>query len=303
MVVFSFYIYIVNLFGMKYIYCVLFGVCVVASSCSHKDEPSVPTAEARVASVVSSDGGVRIYSYNRDGAVTQSDCMGADFREKAVYDYGENDRIAIEYSMQGQSWPHRLVTYREVMHLEGGRAVYTEGTFEQSSDNASDAISKKYKHEFTYNERGQLVAVKNTEVYVAESATSSPVWNRPWVWEDSFVWEGENLVAYNDCLGSVEPRYVTKFTYFIDEARGASMVGGLFPISYYMPLCQQGVFGVEPKNLVAGVTKTDSDGEVVEACRYDYTLSDGYIKAYYVTARDGSTSSPSVRHEFNWASF
>ncbi len=288
---------------MKYLYCFLIGACVALSACSHKDEPEVPAPAVRVASIVSSDGGVRIYSYNRDGAVRQADCVAGDMREKAVYDYSEADRIAIDYSMQEQFWPHAQVNFREVLHLEGGRAVYAEGIFERTSDSGSDDVRKKYKHEFSYDNLGRLVKVRNTEIYASDVASRSTAWNRPWVWENTFEWEGANLVAYNDCFGSVEPRYVMKFTYFIDDARGGSMVGGVLPRPYYMPLRGQGVFGVESANLVAGVTKIDSEAGVVEARRYDYTIEDGYVKAYYETVSDGESVSASVRHDFNWASF
>ncbi len=171
--------------------------------------------------------------------------------------------------------------YDDEIHLENGRASYCDGVF--SSNEFGTPFQKKYRHEFTYTSGNHLNVVKWTE------------WNRqgdgwaldrPWTWENYYIWENGNLTEIEDFSGKTTPFYRYKYSYST-----TSGIQNITVIHYgrhqYYPLQLGGILGAQPENLISGVQIEQADVLPVQT-RYEYNIIDGRVTVYTETRNNNS---------------
>lgn len=186
------------------------------------------------------------------------------------------------------------------MHLESGLAMYVEGEFKEYKDSEC-LMHKKYRQEFKYNNKNQLINITQTE------------WNRdnniwdtkhPWTWKNYIYWENDRIVKYEDYNGSKNPIYIQLYEYSeLQTAKNTVILPNIRP--YYMPLYKYGIFGAQPVYLISKITSYNKLHDITTHKFIDYSLDNGLISAFTITARSPLSPNLSISYDYivGWREF
>lgn len=244
---------------------VLISLLLLLASCDNQEEPA-PEVFSQVAEISNGTTTSRQITYDKYGRAVKYTVSYPGGSVNATYSYPSDNTISIHtedvaYGTLGISDIVR--EYDDEIHLENGRASYCDGVF--SSNEFGTPFQKKYRHEFTYTSGNHLNVVKWTE------------WNRqgdewaldrPWTWENYYIWENGNLTEIEDFSGKTTPFYRYKYSYST-----TSGIQNITDIHYgrhqYYPLQLGGILGAQPENLISGVQIEQADVLPVQT-RYEY---------------------------------
>lgn len=260
------------------------------SSCSNNDEP-VPDVYSQVAEISNGESSQNIY-YDDYGRVTEYVVTFRDETIKSTYTYISDDLIKIhtEYIIHGfLNGADAVTEYDDEFYLENGRAKYCEGIYSSNRFIDGTLLQKKYKHEFIYTSGNHLNVIKNTEW---NKKGDSWAYDKPWSWENYYIWENNNLISVEDCNGKQTPQYIYNYSY-----SSISGVQNILAVHYgrfqYFPLQLKGYFGSQPQNLIIGIENIRPDNPTTKTS-YEYNILDNKITDYTET-RGGNTTNYSVR--------
>lgn len=274
---------------MKYFIIILL-IPLLLSSCSNNDEP-MPDVYSQVAEISNGESSQYI-SYDDYGRVTKYVITFPDETVKSNYTYISNDLIKIhtEHILHGfLNGEDAITEYEDELHLEDGRAKYCDGIYSTNKLGGGTVFQKKYKHEFIYTSDNHLNVIKNTEW---NKNGDSWAYDRPWSWENYYIWENNNLISVEDCNGKQTPQYIYNYSY-----SSISGVQNILAVHFgrfqYFPLQLKGYFGSQPKNLIIGMEATCPNAPTTNIS-YEYNIKDNKITDYIET-QGGNSTSYSVR--------
>lgn len=266
-----------NIIVKTFLLLIFTAVCLV--SCSNQDEPD-PEKFSQVSEISNGYNNIsQRITYDEYGRVIKYIAGFPTESITATYTYPSDNLIRIHtqdviFGQNGTSGILRI--YEDELYLENGRASYCEGIF--SSNDAGSLFQKKYRHDFIYATDNHLNVIKWTEW---NKNGDDWAYDKPWTWENYYVWEDGNLTEVEDFLGNTRPFYTYKYTY-------ATMSGvqNIIPLHYgrfqYFPLQLKGIFGLQPKNLIIGLEQTIDNGTTYKT-DYNYNITDGKIVNYSET--------------------
>lgn len=271
---------------MKTFFLVL-AVALLLQSCSEKDEPTTPIF-MQVAEISNGSSENEQITYDEYGRAVKYDIFYNDETISCTYSYPSENCILIHTKRIHHVWNDYDVVreYDDEMILDNGRASYCDGFFteyEIRGDFELQTISKKYRQEFAYMADNHLNVIKNTEWNKSGDGWAT---DRPWTWENYYIWENDNLIEIEDYNGYSKPYYIFKYTY-----SSISGVPNIISIPYgrysYFPLQLKGVFGKQSKNLIVGreITYADSRPNIYS---FEYEIVDDRISSYIENRGDKS---------------
>lgn len=276
---------------------ILVAVC-IAPSCSNSDGP-----EYRVfiqPSAITADdagGSSQSFAYDDYGRIVSwTEEWSWNEKVTARYSYPDANTVLIE----SEEIPN-MRSYKEIVHLVNGRASHSDGTFVFKQNELTSEIRKTYRLEYGYDFANHLVSVKHSEVMGSGDDIPETAWNKPWVYENCLVWEGDNLVEFQDMLGKPDVYYTTRYKYVETTAdypviMPVSVINSL----HHVPLMMQGIFGSRPKDLISETAQYDRDGNIMLTNRYEYQIDDSHITGYYITRSYGPSALCPIFHNVTW---
>lgn len=259
-------------------------------SCSDKKDPE-PDIYSQVAEISNGESVANIY-YDDYGRVTKYAVTYPDETITSTYTYVSDDliRIHTEQILHGfLNGEDAISEYEDEFTLEKGRAKCCEGIFTTNRFGKDILFQKKYRHEFLYTPDNHLNVVKNTEW---NKNGDSWAYDKPWSWENFFIWENNNLVSIEDCNGQQTPKYVYNYSY-----SSITGVQNVLPVHLgryqYFPLQLKGFFGSEPENLITGIELISYNAPVADIS-YEYDINGKRVIGYRET-HDEDSANYSVR--------
>lgn len=273
---------------MKHLICIVVTL-LIFSSCSNNDEPA-PDVFSQVAEITNGDNDIQTIAYDSYGRVAKYAINGNEEEVIATYSYPSDDIIKI-HTEHITTWSKNASitrSYDDEVYLENGRAAYCVGIF--STDEFGTIVQKKYRHDFSYTRGNHLNVVKCTQW-----SKNGNGWNyeKPWSWENYYIWEGNNLVSIEDCAGHDKPTYIYNYSY-----SSVSGILNLIPLHFgryqYYPLQLKGYFGSASENLINGLEYV-APNMPVRKVQYEYVIKKNRITGYSET-RNGKSEHFSV----NW---
>lgn len=259
-------------------------VLIRLSSCSGSDEPDYPVFMQPI-SITSEDryGSIQTFEYDDYGRITswieQSNAPGTPVINSAYYQYPDKNTIKV-FSKYNNGLSERY--YHETIRLENGRAIDSEGTFENVGDGIG-SYQKTYRLSFEYDPANHLVVVKQSEVTGIGDKVSDDAWNKPWTWENYLIWENGNLVEYQDYHGNSYVTYRNKFEYYPTYTDYPVINPVVTNAYHHVPLFMKGIFGENSKQLVK--TKVHDDftyGEIQDTYEYKYVMDGSKVTEYTI---------------------
>lgn len=271
---------------MKYfIYIIL--TLLFFSSCSNNDDPS-PDVFSQLAEISNGGTNTQSITYDSYGRVTKYVVTYDDDEVIATYSYPSDDLIKIhtEETITGDKNNSTTRSYDDEVYLEKGRAVYCEGIF--STNQFETPFQKKYRHDFVYTTSNHLNIVKCTEWNKNEDGW---IYEKPWSWENYYIWEDNNLVSIEDYAGHNQPTYIYNYSYY-----SIAGVQNVVPLHFgryqYYPLQLKGYFGSTPENLIEAVESIVPNMPTINQ-HYEYEIEKNKITGYSET-RNGASEHYSV---------
>lgn len=264
---------------MKYVPIIILATLIL-SSCSNNDEPT-PEVFSQVAEITNGTSDSKSILYDDYGRVTKYVATYTDETINSTYTYvGENlIKIHTEHIIHGfLNGDNAIKQYDDDLYLEKGRAKYCDGIFSTNQFGQGTVYQKKYRHDFTYTTDNHLNVIKHTEW---NKTGESWAYDKPWSWENYYIWDNNNLVTIEDCNGNQTPTYIYKYSY-----SSISGMQNVLPIhlarSQYYPLQLKGYFGTASANLITGIERIRPDAPNSEIT-YQYNIKDNKIIGYTET--------------------
>ncbi len=270
------------------IFTLLFSL--VLASCSDNDGPGAEVF-SQVSEITNGSSETREIVYDAYGRVSRYTATYPGETVECVYSYPSEDLVKIyTRDVVERGWDDKDLVreYEDELHLADGYAVSCDGIFSQSCEGYT--VQKKYRHEFGYTADIRLNVVKCTEWNKNGDAWA---YDRPWTWENYYIWQDGNLTRVEDCFGKSTPVYTIEYSYSA-TAGVLNVVPLHFGRHQYYPLQLKGILGTQPKNLITGIVRSER-GSVYAQEEYRYELSKDKITSFTET-RNGTTDSYMV----NW---
>jgi len=188
----------------------------------------------------------------------------------------------------------------ETIHLVNGRAESCEGTYICNIDNGTDLMQKTYRLDFYYDMSSHLTSVKHTEVRGIGDDISDIPFNEPWIWENSLIWEDDNIKEFQDMQGHSNVYYTSKYNYTDTKTDFPIVYPDVTNFIHHLPLLMRGFFGTISKNLLARQTRYDKNGNIYLFKKYEYQIENNRIKSYYETESYGTAFSSPILYNIVW---
>lgn len=264
---------------MKYGLIVILSTLIL-SSCSNSDEPT-PDVFSQVAEITNGKSESKTILYDDYGRVIKYVATYPDETINSTYIYvGDNlIKIHTEHIIYGfLNGDNAINQYDDELYLEKGRAKYCDGIFSTNQFGQGTVYQKKYRHDFTYTTDNHLNVIKHTEW---NKTGETWAYDKPWSWENYYIWDNNNLVTIEDFNGNQTPTYIYKYSY-----SSISGVQNVLPIHLarfqYYPLQLKGYFGASSTNLIMGIERIRPDAPNSEIT-YQYNIKDNKIIGYTET--------------------
>lgn len=270
---------------MKHIF-YLFSLSLLAfmSSCSNNDEPEIRVF-MKPASITSTDerGWNETFEYDEYGRIvswTQTSNSPDGIAYSAYFDYTEQNTIRVTSEDDFMNGDKRY--YQETIKLINGIASESEGTFIQEL-NGKSYVRKTYRLAFEYDNSNHLTTVKHSEVVGIGEDIKDGAWEKPWSWENYLIWEDGNLKEFQDYQGKSYVYKTTKYDYSLYAVEYPIITPIIINCMHHTPLVMQGIFGLNPVNLIKGTSTFDKDGNFDFSRQYTYQFDDARITEYTET--------------------
>lgn len=250
------------------------------SSCSKSAEPAYDIFMQVSSIKLDGSSYSRQITYDSYGRVIAYQSLDGPLHLNVEYSYVSDDHVNIhaEELIIGQNGAYNILnTYEEDLHLEKGRADYSEGTVIRQTWDA-DPYEKKYRHDFIYTMDNHLNVMKITEWEKLEGK-----WNEETssTWENYYVWEGVNLVEIEDYSGKYAPQRF--YSYCYNSITGVQNILEIPMVYYhYYPFQLKEMFGPMSINLISERRILGENSLSVTS--YDYDVSNGRIVSYSATS-------------------
>ena len=250
------------------------------SSCSKSAEPAYDIFMQVSSIKLDGSSYSRQITYDSYGRVIAYQSLDGPLHLNVEYSYVSDDHVNIhaEELIIGQNGAYNILnTYEEDLHLEKGRADYSEGTVIRQTWDA-DPYEKKYRHDFIYTMDNHLNVMKITEWEKLEGK-----WNEETssTWENYYVWEGVNLVEIEDYSGKYAPQRF--YSYCYNSITGVQNILEIPMVYYhYYPFQLKEMFGPMSINLIS--ERRISGENSLSVTSYDYDVSNGRIVSYSATS-------------------
>lgn len=274
---------------MKYVLIIIFATLIL-SSCSDNDEP-MPEVFSQLSEISNGKSESQTVLYDDYGRVIKYVATFPGETVNSTYTYVSDNLIKIhtEHIIQGfLNGDNAISQYEDELHLENGRAKYCDGIYSTNQFGEGALYQKRYAQEFLYTPDNHLNIIKNTEW---NKNGDSWAYDKPWSWENYYIWENNNLVRIEDYAGKGIPTYVYRYSY-----SSISGVGNILPIHWgrfqYFPLQLKGYFGAASANLIIGIENIRPDMPGLKIT-YQYNIKDNKV-IDYVETRNGLSDRYSV---------
>lgn len=282
---------------------ILFAVlCLfVLAACSSCEEPECPVVmQPASIQTVDATGDNQTFEYDDCGRIVSWECVSNNPNSSTSYSahYSYPDENTIKVTAE-ELWLNQKRVFEETIQLQSGRASQSEGTFFLLQ--AGDVQARKtYRLIFDYLPTNHLNAVEHLEVMGIGDEIKDSAWDNAWRWTNYLIWENGNLIEFQDFHGTSKSYQSTKYEY--------SAYGGSYPVIipivinsiHHMPLCMQGVFGLNSVNLVKSASLFDDNANLIFSRQYSYEFENARISKYTETRLTNSASSTPVTYTVAW---
>ena len=265
------------------------------ASCSDKEDP-LPDVFSQVSEIKGTSQSQEI-TYDSYGRVVKYIESYPHEIITCTYSYSSDDLIKIhtEQVIQESDGNDRVDEYVDELFLNNGRADYCEGVF---SSNRKSIYQKKYRHEFVYMPDNHLNIVKCTE-WDWDKIALDWISDKPWSWENYYIWENGNLVEVEDYSG-YKDKIAYTFKYSYSEVSGVQNIVRIHLCRYqYYPLQLQGIFGSMPNNLISRC-QTKQFNKTIREAAYSYDIKDKKISSYTESQYRESQTGTSETFSVSW---
>lgn len=281
---------------MKYGYLIFLLIISALIGCSDNDEP-LPSVFMQPSAITTTDanGQNQTFVYDDYGRIIKWIVRTGDDNEIiARYSYPTDNTILVD-SEETSSGTH---VYNEIIYLEKGRALNSEGTF---IDNLT-GLRKSYQLEYSYDFANHLTSVKHSEVVGIGADISEQAWDNAWRWENYLIWHNNNLVEFQDMRGKSYVYSTTKFKYMSAISDYPLIIYPAYIInsSHHLPLIIKGIFGATSRNMLCEATQYDSNSQITMMHTYDYIMENNLVTGYYDTRSAGTAFSSSIFYNVSW---
>lgn len=288
---------------MKHLfYLFSFSLFTFLSSCSNNDEPeSEDSVFMHPVSITSKDvnGWNQTFEYDEYGRIvswTQSSNSTDGIAYSAHFDYMDGNTIKITSEEDFSIGDKRC--FQETIKLINGRASNSEGTFIQEV-NGSPYLRKTYRLAFEYDNSNHLTAVKHSEVVGIGAYLKDDAWDNAWSWDNYLIWEDGNLKEFQDYQGHTSLYQTTKYDYSLDAVEYPIITPIVINSMHHTPLVMQGIFGLNPVNLIRSTSMFDKDGNLNLSRQYTCQFEDERIIDYTETTSNTAFSN-SISYSVHW---
>lgn len=284
---------------LLYIFSVLFFA--ICASCSNNDEPECQVF-MQPASITSTDanGWNQTFEYDEYGRIvswTQISNSTEGFAYSAHFDYSDKNTIEVTSEEDFLNGDKRY--YHETIQLINGRASKSEGTFIYEM-NGNPILRKTYRLEFEYDNSNHLTVVNHCEVVGIGTDIREGAWDKAWTWENYLIWDGENLMTFQDYGGHTSVYRTTNYEYSTYASKYPLITPIIINNNHHTPLVMQGIFGSNSVNLIKDSTILDEGGNMYLSRLYTYEFEDERIIEYTETTSYNTATSKSTTYSVNW---
>lgn len=270
-------------------------------SCTSNDEPEYPVF-MQPASIQTADasGDNLTYEYDDYGRIVSWNCVFNSPDSSASYSahYSYPDDNTIKVTAQ-EKWLDQHRVFEETIQLKNGRASHSEGTF-ISSTVGNSQLRKTYRLIFDYLPTNHLNTVEHLEVVGIGDDIKDNAWDSAWRWMNYLIWENGNLKEYQDYQGRSTVCQSTKYEYSIEAVSYPIVIPMVIKFAHHLPLCMQGVFGLNSNNLVKSSSSFDTNANLYLSRQYSYEFENARISKYTETILTNSTIYNPVTYTVTW---
>ncbi len=274
---------------------------VVLASCSNNEEPDFPVF-MQPASIQSTDANAdnQIFEYDDYGRVIAWDCVSLRPNDSGAYSahYSYPDENTIKVTSE-EVWLNQRRIFEEYIHLTNGRASKAEGTYIYSVD-GNQVLRKSYRLEFGYLPTNHLNTVEHFEVMGIGDEIKANAWDNAWRWMNYLIWEDGNLKEVQDYQGSSTSWQSTKYEYLKYAVAYPIVIPMVINSAHHMPLCMQGVFGLNSVNLVKSASTFDNKANLTRSIEYSYEFEEARITKYTQITFTNSLISNPITYTVTW---
>ncbi len=280
------------------VYCTF--ILFVLASCTSNDEPNYPVF-MQPSSIQSLDANAdnQTFEYDAYGRIVSWNCISNsknDASYSAHFFYPDENTIKVT-AEEVRSDQQRI--FEETIQLKNGRASNSEGTL-ISIDNGVQQFSKTYRLVFDYLPSNHLNIVGHSEVFGIAEDLKENAWDKAMKWENYLIWENGNLKEYQDFQGNSSLFQTTKYEYSLYAVACPIEIPMVINSAHHLPLCMQGVFGLNSFNLVKSSSTFDYNSNLIFSWQYSYEFERARISKYTSTRFTNSVLSNPVTYTVNW---
>ncbi len=282
-----------------------FFIVFILVSCSSNEEPDYPVF-MQPSSIQSVDANAinQTFEYDEYGRIVSWSCTTNSPNDPASYSahYSYPDENTIIVSAE-EILPLEQRIIEESIHLMNGRASTSEGTYKANihAEAWTKQLLKTYRLAFEYLPSNHLNVVEHSEVLGIGDDIKDDEWHKPMKWENYLIWENGNLKEFQDYQGSSNSYQSTKYEYSGEAVSYPVVIPMVIKFAHHLPLCMQGVFGLNSDNLVTSASSFDKNGDLYLSRQYSYDLDDANISKYTeIYNFTGSVFSGKVTYNVNW---
>lgn len=287
--------------------CPIFVLFILAS-CTSNDKPEYPVF-MQPASIQTMDatGDNQTFGYDDQGRIVSWNCISnsphSSVSYSAHYSYPDENTIKItaEETVK-ELWLNQQRVFEETIQLKNGRASQSEGTFIatiQNDDKTSQAL-KTYRLVFDYLPTNHLNTVEHLEVYGIGDDIKDNDWDNACRWINYLIWENGNLKEFQDYQDHSTSYKSTKFEYSVYGVSYPVIIPMVINNAHHLPLCMQGVFGLNSVNLVKSASSFDNNDNLYLSKEYSYEFENARISNYTETIFTSSAFSNPATYTVTW---
>lgn len=274
------------------------------ASCSSNEGPDYPVfMQPSSIQSVGANAINQTFEYDDYGRIVAWNCIANSPDESTSYSaqYSYPDKNTIKVTAE-EVLPSEHRIYEETIQLDNGRASSSEGTLVANilTEDWAKQMQKTYRLAFEYLPSNHLNVVEHSEVFGIGDDIKDNAWVKPMKWENYLIWESGNLKEFQDYQGSSTSYQSTKYDYSIEAVSYPVVIPMVIKFAHHLPLCMQGVFGLNSNNLVKSSSTFDNNNNLYLSRQYSYEFDHARISKYTETDFTGSIYSNPITYTVNW---
>lgn len=284
-------------------------IFIILASCSSNEEPEYPVfMQPASIQTLDANGYNQTFEYDGYGKVIAWNCVSNSSSTSASYtahySYPDENTIKVtaKETITVKMFSEEQRVFEETIQLKNGRASQSEGTLIITIDNdeGTSQMQKTYRLIYDYIPTNHLNTVEHLEVLGIGDGITDNAWDNAWKWTNCLIWENGNLKEYQDFQGSSTSYQSTKFEYSVYGVSYPIIIPMIINNAHHLPLCMQGVFGLNSVNLVKSATSFDVNANLYLSKEYSYEFENARINKYTETLFTNSVISNPVTYTVNW---